>query len=53
MEFDKPMFLDFVDLRQDFDRVRLKGVTRFMRKKNVSENYTDIVRELNIRNKQE
>ncbi|XP_072757496.1 uncharacterized protein [Anoplolepis gracilipes] len=50
IEFDKPMYLRFVDLKQDFDRVRLKDVITISQKHNINTKMLGIIKELNRNN---
>lgn len=49
VEFNKPMFVCFVDLKQAFDRIRLRNVITILRQGKVS--HLDKIKELNTSNK--
>lgn len=47
---DKPAFLCFVDLTKAFNRVRLKDVIRFLRKRKINKNIMTVIKKLNTNN---
>lgn len=51
IEYDKPLYLCFVDFTQAFDRVRLNDVLKTLRNNHVNENIITIIKELNTNTK--
>lgn len=47
IEYDKPVYMCFIDLTKAFDRVQLKDVTRILQNKHVPHDIVNIIRELN------
>uniref|UniRef100_A0A1B0GQC6 Uncharacterized protein n=1 Tax=Phlebotomus papatasi TaxID=29031 RepID=A0A1B0GQC6_PHLPP len=50
IEFDKPLFMCFVDLTQAFDRVRLEDVLTILQEHNLNVDIINVVKDLNINN---
>jgi len=46
----KPLLLCFVDLKQAFDKVRLRNILRSMQRYNICEKYVKIIAEMNKNN---
>lgn len=52
IEYNKPLFLCFVDLKQAFDRVRLDDVVGILQRRNVNAKILKVIKELNQNNDQ-
>lgn len=50
IEFNKTAFMCFIDLKQAFDKVRLRDVLRTLKKRNVDPTIIKIIKELNTGN---
>lgn len=50
IEFNKPIFMCFVDLQQAFDKVMLRDVLQLLRARGVNGNIIYTIKELNTQN---
>lgn len=46
VEWNKPAFLSFVDLRKAFDRVQLQDITSILRKRNIASDIINTIRDI-------
>lgn len=49
IEFEKPVFLCFIDLKQAFDCVGLNNVVILLREKNINKNIIEILKEMDTK----
>ena len=50
IEFDRPLFLCFVDLKQAFDRVQLNHVVNILKHQEIDSRIVEVIRKLNTQN---